>query len=196
MEKDTLPANVRILLQSLQHTYVVQPPGVPQHKLPKYNNLPDTEYQKFSNFMNEEQLHQWKQLSSSSGQNILPKEPQQSIFDIAVNKIKPDEKIQKTSSNLLKTKKTQEVVQEWKVNRILGEHINKKTHQKEYLVEWEAGDITFEEESQFIGTDGSENEAFTVYKQNRKELGQLEIFKAKKPKKNKSFTYSLFLFTL
>lgn len=160
-----------------------QPTGTPQRKLPTYCNLPEIEFQKFSNFMSEEQLEHWTELVSTSGQKLIPKDQLQTIFDIATTKPKVEEKVQKTTTNLLKTKKVEEHVQEWRVSRILGERINKETHQREYQVEWEAGDITYEEESQFIGTDGSENEAFSVYKQNRKRTRSNRNCPSKKAKK-------------
>lgn len=156
----------------------------PLVKMPNYNKLPTMAHQKFNSFMNSSQKNLWSQLESTSGQSIIPQRSLQSIFDIPTSK--PCLKVKteaKQTSDLIKTKNNTDTEQEWVVKRILGERFNKKTHEVEYEVEWQAGDITFEVESQFYGVDGSENEAFTQYKSQKKKRPKNSKLPSKRSKK-------------
>jgi hypothetical protein len=154
----------------LGHILFVTPPaGRPGEKLPAYSNLSDIQHSKFASFMDDAQKNSWKTMMESSGQNVYEQNKNLTVFDIAPQKqLVKSPIITKTDKPLVTMKHVTEETHEWKVSQILGQRINKGTHQTEYHVLWEAGDETYEPEEHFYDTDGVENEIFTAYKKSKK----------------------------
>lgn len=163
--------------------FLTSPSGRPLEKLPSYSKLSDIQHSKFASFMDEKQKASWTNLMESSGKPPTEHIQNSSIFDFAPKKHHVRSPIVvKVDKPLLKMKHISEETHEWKVKKVLGQRINKKTHQIEYHVLWEVGDETYEPEEHFYDSDGAENEAFTEYKKGKKRSRGASINQCKKHK--------------